>query len=134
MRRRDLIVLVTLVARWCLCHLLCGRNNHVRFPRSGSFTPAPWRLHVPGSKQLLMVSALPDFARAGGLMAYGPNLPETYRPLPLMVSKILGGATPSDLPVERPSKSELVVNVQTAKALGVAVPASILQRADEVIE
>ena len=55
--------------------------------------------------KLPAVTLFPDFARAGGLMAYGPNLPETYRPIPVMVGKILGGAIPSDLPVERPKRA-----------------------------
>jgi putative ABC transport system substrate-binding protein len=80
------------------------------------------------------VTLFPDFARAGGLMAYGPNLLDTYHPLGVLVGKILQGAKPADLPVERPSKFELVVNMKTAKALGITIPNSILQRADEVIE
>jgi putative tryptophan/tyrosine transport system substrate-binding protein len=80
------------------------------------------------------VTLFPDFARAGGLMAYGPNLLDTYRPLGVLVGKILQGAKPGDLPVERPSKFELVVNVRTARAIGLAVPTTILLRADEVIE
>jgi putative ABC transport system substrate-binding protein len=80
------------------------------------------------------VTLYPDFARAGGLMAYGPNLLDTYRPLGVMLGKVLQGTSPADLPVERPSKFELVVNVKTAKAIGITIPTSILLRADEVIE
>ena len=80
------------------------------------------------------VTLFPEFARIGGLMAYGPNLLDTYRPLGVMLGKILQGAKPADLPVERPSKFELVVNVKTAKAIGITIPTSILLRADEVIE
>jgi putative ABC transport system substrate-binding protein len=76
----------------------------------------------------------PDFAGAGGLIAYGPNLLDTYRPLGALLGKILQGGNVADLPVERPSKFELVVNAKTARELGVAIPTSILLRADEVIE
>ena len=84
--------------------------------------------------KLPTVTLFPDFARAGGLIAYGPNLLDTYRPLGPLVGKILHGAKPADLPVERPSKFELVVNVKTAKEIGVTIPTSLLLRADEVIE
>ena len=85
-------------------------------------------------QKLPTVTLFPDFARAGGLIAYGPNLLDTYRPLGPLVGKILHGAKPADLPVERPSKFELVVNVKTAKEIGVTIPTSLLLRADEVIE
>ena len=84
--------------------------------------------------RLPTVTLFPDFARAGGLIAYGPNLLDTYSPLGLLVGKILHGTKPAELPVERPSKFELVVNVKTAKEIGVTIPTSILLRADEVIE
>ncbi|HEU0155350.1 MAG TPA: ABC transporter substrate-binding protein [Stellaceae bacterium] len=74
------------------------------------------------------------FTSAGGLMTYGPSLAETYRQVGIYVGKILHGAKPADLPVQRPKKLKLVINMNTAKALGLAVPPSILARADEVIE
>jgi putative ABC transport system substrate-binding protein len=75
-----------------------------------------------------------DHVEDGGLMAYGPSLPELCRRVATYVDRLLKGAKPADLPVERPTKFELVVSLRTAKALGLAVPQSILSRADEIIE
>jgi putative ABC transport system substrate-binding protein len=84
--------------------------------------------------RLPTISNANQYAQAGLLMSYGPDLTDLYRRAATYVDKILHGAKPADLPVEQPTKYELAINLKTAKALGVAMPQSLLMRAEEVIQ
>jgi putative ABC transport system substrate-binding protein len=86
------------------------------------------RTHIPA------IDGWAPFARQGNLTIYGPVFEDVYRRLAVYVDKILKGAKPADLPVELPTKVELVVNVKTANAIGITIPQSVLLRADEVIQ
>ena len=93
-----------------------------------------------GVAELALKSRLPTIYRerelveAGGLMAYGPNIPDLFRRAATYVDRILKGVKPNDLPVEQPTKFELIINLRAAKALGLTIPQSVLLRADQVIE
>jgi putative ABC transport system substrate-binding protein len=91
-------------------------------------------LEFSSKNKLPVISQFREFTEAGGLMAYGPNNDEMFRKSAVYIDKIFKGAKPADIPVERPTKFELIINLKTAKALGLAVPPSLLTRADEVIE
>ncbi len=101
-------------------------------------SPPLYRLSSPladltAKHRLPTVSAWREYAEAGGLASYGTNVPEMFQRAVGLVDRILRGAKPGDLPVEQPTKFELVVNLKTDKALGITIPESILLRADEVI-
>jgi putative tryptophan/tyrosine transport system substrate-binding protein len=91
-------------------------------------------IELAGKGRLPSISGRRGFALDGGLIQYGPSNSDMARRAATFVDKILKGAKPGDLPVEQPAKFELVINLKTAKALGVKIPQTILVRADEVIQ
>jgi putative tryptophan/tyrosine transport system substrate-binding protein len=96
--------------------------------------PAKRVAELAAKYRIPAVSTLGPFAEQGGLMSYAPVLDYLYRRAAVYVDKILKGAKPGDLPVEQPTQFQLVINMKTAKALGLTMPSSLLVRADEVIE
>ena len=86
------------------------------------------------ANRLPLISLFSGFPKNGGLIAYGPNLGEMFRRCGEYVGKVLHGARPSELPLQRPERFDLVINLKTAKAIGVDVPAHLQQLADEIIE
>jgi len=111
--------------------------------RADALLPSPDPLFVTRRVQLITLAvrhALPalyhrrELAEAGGLMSYGSDLPDQYRQAGVFVGRILKGEKPSEMPVQLPTRFEFVVNLQTAKTLGVTIPTTLLARADEVIE
>jgi putative ABC transport system substrate-binding protein len=111
--------------------------------RAGALTVLQSAMFITERRRLVDLAAkhrlpavypLRDYVDAGGLMSYGPNLADLFRRTATYVDKILKGAKPADLPVEQPTKFELVINLKTARALGLTIPQSLLARADEVIQ
>jgi putative tryptophan/tyrosine transport system substrate-binding protein len=84
--------------------------------------------------RLPTMHGLGEYVEAGGLMSYGPNFPDLFRRAAEFVDKILRGTKPADIPVEQPTKFDFVINLKTAKTLGIDVPPTLLARTDEVIE
>jgi putative tryptophan/tyrosine transport system substrate-binding protein len=110
--------------------------------RAGAVTVLPSNMFITERRRLVDLAAkkrlpavygLREFVDTGGLMSYGANPADSFRRAATYVDKILKGAKPGDLPIEQPTKFELVINLKTAKALGLTIPPSLLGRADEVI-
>jgi putative ABC transport system substrate-binding protein len=104
------------------------------FPSPMLFAEYPRIVSLASDNRLPAIYAAREGAAAGGLMSYGANLPDLSRQTATYVHKILKGAQPADLPVQQPTKFELVINLKAAKALGLTVPPTLLARVDEVIE
>jgi len=108
--------------------LIVSTPNPVAFSNRGQIVRLAQKNRLP------TIYGVRDFADAGGLIAYGPNAADLWRRAPMYVDKILKGAKPAELPVEQPTDFELVINMKTAKALGLTIPSSVVRRADHVIE
>ena len=116
-------------------------NSGVRKKKERAYARAKLTAaNAPGIVTITLTARLPTFfqnrtfVQAGGLMSYGPNFPDMFRRTADLVDKILRGAKPGDIPVEQPTKFEFVINLKTAKALGLSVSQTMLATADEVIE
>jgi len=108
--------------------LIMTWGNPVGFANRGQIASFAQRNRLPS------MYAQSEYVDAGGLMSYGPSTPEMYRRAATFVDKILKGAKPADLPVEQPTKFELVINLKTAQQIGVTIPPNVLARADRVIK
>jgi putative ABC transport system substrate-binding protein len=111
-----------------------GRAVLLVFPSGPTFGERQRLAELALKHRLPAVYDAREYVEAGGLIAYGPNRLELFRRAAVYVDKILKGAKPADLPVEQPTKFELVINLKAAKALGLTIPPSVLARADEIIE
>ena len=110
------------------CNGILAIEDSVLFSHLSRIVESAARSRLPA------MYAFRQFADAGGLMSYGPNTPDSFRRAAVYVHKILKGAKPADLPIEQPTTFELMINLKTAKALGLTIPQSLLVRADEIIQ
>jgi putative ABC transport system substrate-binding protein len=104
------------------------------FPDAVTLTHRAQLAEFASKRKLPSMFGWKEYVDAGGLMSYGPNLSDSFRRLAIFVDKILKGAKPADLPVEQPTKFELVINLKTAKQIGLTIPPNVLARADRVIK
>jgi putative ABC transport system substrate-binding protein len=112
-----------------------GREDALFVVADGMFVLHRARLaELAAKNRLPSIHGNRENVEAGGLMSYGPSNTVAFRRAALFVDKILKGARPGDLPIEQPTKFELVINLKTARALGLAIPPALLQRADQMIE
>jgi putative ABC transport system substrate-binding protein len=111
-----------------------GAQALVVLPSSSMVQLAPTIVTLCSARKVPVVSGWASIAHAGGLLTYGPNLQEAYKRIAYFVGRVLAGAAPATLPIEQPSKLELVVNAKTAASLGIKLPPALLAQADEVIE
>ena len=109
-------------------------NGLITFPDALMLAHRKEIAEFAANQRLASLGGWSEFADAGGLMTYGPNLSDSFRRVALYVDKIVKGAKPADLPVEQPTKFELVINLKTATQIGVTVPPIVLARADRVIK
>ncbi len=127
-RTEDLERAFSVIAEQRAQALVVSGPNPIAYSNQGAVVKFAQKARLPA------VYAAREFVDAGGLMSYGPAQQDLFRRAATYVDKILKGAKPGDLPVEQPTKFELVINLKTAKALGLTIPPSLLQRADQVIE
>ena len=110
------------------------RVDAVVVTEDGEFAPSFGAIATLAAANKLASIGAREYAQAGGLIGYGGNLPSLYRRAAYFVDKILKGAKPADLPIEQPTGFELVINLKTAKTLGLEIAPAMLARADEIIE
>src|SRR5207237_6744591 len=115
--------------------MVTGRVEALIVVQSTIFETSPYRIQqLATSNRIPAIYGLRTSADAGGLMSFGPNVPDLYHYAAVYVDKTLKGARPADLPVEQPTRFELVINMKTAKSLSLTIPQSMLLRADKVIQ
>jgi putative tryptophan/tyrosine transport system substrate-binding protein len=115
--------------------MIKGRVDGLYVAGAPLFTTNRVRIHTLAlAARLPTIHSFRELVEAGGLMSYGPNFPDLFRRAADLIDKVLRGAKPADIPVEQPTRFDLVINLTTAKALGLAIPEAFLSRADEVIE